>query len=196
MVRNEGATQPLLGAAAFQNFLTFRESATRMIRVDRAARCPHGCGKMARGDLQAFRLTDCIPAPRPAREPVRSSSGRRRFLDHSPRRHFLTSFVSLAHAASKRRLGHLSRQRVTQPRSDQSWGGSYSHAMTVRLYGSAALIAALAAARGYRSHSLSRSGAAAAALLGYSALANPLSVFGVCLLGFYLAGSRATKVRL
>ncbi|GAA5876234.1 hypothetical protein JCM3774_002332 [Rhodotorula dairenensis] len=67
--------------------------------------------------------------------------------------------------------------------------------MTVRLYGPACLIAALAAARGYRSHSLSKSGAAAAALLGYSALANPLSVFGVCLLGFYLAGSRATKVK-
>lgn len=67
--------------------------------------------------------------------------------------------------------------------------------MSVRLYPGAVAIAVLAAARGYRSGSLDPSGAAAAALLGYSALANPLSVFGVCLLGFYLAGSRATKVR-
>ena len=67
--------------------------------------------------------------------------------------------------------------------------------MSVRLYPGAFAIAVLAAARGYRSGSLNRGGATAAALLGYSALANPLSVFGVCLLGFYLAGSRATKVR-
>lgn len=67
--------------------------------------------------------------------------------------------------------------------------------MSVRMYPGAFAIAVLAAARGYRSGSLDPGGAAAAALLGYSALANPLSVFGVCLLGFYLAGSRATKVR-
>lgn len=67
--------------------------------------------------------------------------------------------------------------------------------MSVRMYPGAFAIAVLAAARGYRSGSLDPGGAAAAALLGYSALANPLSVFGVCLLGFYLAGSRATKVK-
>ncbi|GAA5982880.1 hypothetical protein JCM10908_006820 [Rhodotorula pacifica] len=67
--------------------------------------------------------------------------------------------------------------------------------MPLRLYGYSLAVAVLVAARGYRSGSLNKSGAAAAALLGYSALANPLSVFGVCLLGFYLAGSRATRVK-
>lgn len=56
-------------------------------------------------------------------------------------------------------------------------------------------VAILVAWRGARSGSLNSSGALAAAALGYTALANPLAVFGVCLLGFYLAGSRATKVR-
>ncbi|BGP11824.1 hypothetical protein JCM10049v2_007744 [Rhodotorula toruloides] len=56
-------------------------------------------------------------------------------------------------------------------------------------------LATLVAYRGTRSGSLNTSGALAAATLGYTALANPLSVFGVCLLGFYLAGSRATKVK-
>ncbi|BGP03928.1 hypothetical protein NBRC10513v2_007670 [Rhodotorula toruloides] len=56
-------------------------------------------------------------------------------------------------------------------------------------------LAILVAYRGTRSGSLNTSGGLAAATLGYAALANPLSVFGVCLLGFYLAGSRATKVK-
>ncbi|GAA5839883.1 hypothetical protein JCM9279_005194 [Rhodotorula babjevae] len=59
----------------------------------------------------------------------------------------------------------------------------------------AALTAALVAVRGLRSHSLSTSGAIAAALLGYAALANNLKVFAACLLGFYFAGSKATKVK-
>ncbi|SCV74761.1 BQ2448_7790 [Microbotryum intermedium] len=48
---------------------------------------------------------------------------------------------------------------------------------------------------GYRSGSLSRSGATAASILGYITLANPLKLFGVALLVFYFAGSRATKVK-
>ncbi|GAA6011208.1 hypothetical protein JCM10207_005539 [Rhodosporidiobolus poonsookiae] len=56
-------------------------------------------------------------------------------------------------------------------------------------------IAALFAAKGRRSRSLSSSGALAALVLGYAALANPLKLFGVALLGFYLAGSRATKFK-
>ncbi|BGP28033.1 hypothetical protein JCM10295v2_007020 [Rhodotorula toruloides] len=56
-------------------------------------------------------------------------------------------------------------------------------------------LAVLVAWRGTRSGSLNASGGLAAATLGYTALASPLAVFGVCLLGFYLAGSRATKVK-
>ncbi|GEM11353.1 enoyl-CoA hydratase/isomerase family protein [Rhodotorula toruloides] len=55
-------------------------------------------------------------------------------------------------------------------------------------------LAVLVAWRGTRSGSLNASGGLAAATLGYTALASPLAVFGVCLLGFYLAGSRATKL--
>jgi hypothetical protein len=47
---------------------------------------------------------------------------------------------------------------------------------------------------GRRSGSLSLSGAICASALGYLVLANPLRVFGVCLLTFYFAGSQATKV--
>ncbi|GAA6062514.1 hypothetical protein JCM10212_001564 [Sporobolomyces blumeae] len=65
----------------------------------------------------------------------------------------------------------------------------------MRLYPGAFLIAALASGRGLRNTSLSPSGAVAALVLGYSTLASDLRVFGVCLLGFYLAGSRATKVK-
>ncbi|KAK4702067.1 hypothetical protein P7C70_g4157, partial [Phenoliferia sp. Uapishka_3] len=48
---------------------------------------------------------------------------------------------------------------------------------------------------GYRSGSLSKSGAVAAAFLGYCTLANPLKVFGVSLLVFYFAGSKITKIK-
>ncbi|GAA5902366.1 DUF92 domain-containing protein [Sporobolomyces salmoneus] len=57
------------------------------------------------------------------------------------------------------------------------------------------LIATLLALRGYGSTSLSKSGAVAALVYGYLTLASPLRLFGVCLLGFYLAGSRATKMK-
>ncbi|CEQ41094.1 SPOSA6832_02770, partial [Sporobolomyces salmonicolor] len=57
------------------------------------------------------------------------------------------------------------------------------------------LVALLMALRGLRSSSLSHSGALTAFLLGYLTLANSLRVFGVCLLGFYLAGSKATRVK-
>ncbi|GAA5841006.1 hypothetical protein JCM3766R1_006636 [Sporobolomyces carnicolor] len=59
----------------------------------------------------------------------------------------------------------------------------------------ALVLAILLAARGLRSTSLSRSGAVAALVLGYVTLASPLRLFGTCLLGFYLAGSKATKVK-
>ena len=62
------------------------------------------------------------------------------------------------------------------------------------LYPVAALIALALALHGYRKGSLSDSGAVAAFLVGYLHLANPLKVFGVVLIGFYLVGSRVTKV--
>ncbi|KAK4056377.1 hypothetical protein OIO90_002520 [Microbotryomycetes sp. JL221] len=55
--------------------------------------------------------------------------------------------------------------------------------------------AALLGWHGQRSGSLSTSGSIAACLLGYLTLANPLKVFGVALLMFYLSGSRATKYK-
>ncbi|GAA5853990.1 hypothetical protein JCM8547_008185 [Rhodosporidiobolus lusitaniae] len=66
----------------------------------------------------------------------------------------------------------------------------------LRLYPGHALLSLALAQRGLRKASLSPSGALAAFLAGYLALANPLgAVFGGSLLGFYLAGSRATKVK-
>ncbi|KAI0355212.1 hypothetical protein OH77DRAFT_1437130 [Trametes cingulata] len=47
---------------------------------------------------------------------------------------------------------------------------------------------------GLRKRSLSPSGAAAAFFVGYTMLSVPLRTFGVALIVFYLAGSRATKV--
>ncbi|KAI0363414.1 hypothetical protein BV20DRAFT_958350 [Pilatotrama ljubarskyi] len=47
---------------------------------------------------------------------------------------------------------------------------------------------------GLRKRSLSPSGAAAAFCVGYTMLSVPLRTFGVALIVFYLAGSRATKV--
>lgn len=62
------------------------------------------------------------------------------------------------------------------------------------LYPGAALIAVGMGLHGYRKGSLSTSGAIAATLVGYGHLANPLKVFGVSMIVFYLLGSRATKV--
>lgn len=56
-------------------------------------------------------------------------------------------------------------------------------------------LAAILATHGLRKGSLSISGAAAAFLVGYLTLANPFPGFGVVLIAFYLAGSRATKVK-
>ncbi|KAI0761496.1 integral membrane protein DUF92-domain-containing protein [Trametes elegans] len=50
------------------------------------------------------------------------------------------------------------------------------------------------ALHGLRKRSLSPSGAAAAFVVGYTMLSVPLRTFGVSLIVFYLAGSRATKV--
>ncbi|OCH85365.1 hypothetical protein OBBRIDRAFT_784917 [Obba rivulosa] len=55
------------------------------------------------------------------------------------------------------------------------------------------LFAALLAAHGLRKKSLSPSGALAAFAIGSTMMAVPLRVFGVSLIVFYLAGSRATK---
>lgn len=63
------------------------------------------------------------------------------------------------------------------------------------LYPGAALIATGLSLHGYRKGSLSGSGAIAAWVVGYGHLANPLKVFGVTMIVFYLVGSRATKVR-
>ena len=57
------------------------------------------------------------------------------------------------------------------------------------------LLALLISLRGLRSSSLSPSGALAALLFGYLSLALPLRLFGVTLLGFYFAGSEATKLK-
>ncbi|KLT44809.1 hypothetical protein CC85DRAFT_323508 [Cutaneotrichosporon oleaginosum] len=63
------------------------------------------------------------------------------------------------------------------------------------LYPGAALIATGLAAHGYRKGALSASGATAAWVAGYAHLANPLKLFGVTMIVFYLAGSRATKAK-
>ncbi|KAI9635419.1 integral membrane protein DUF92-domain-containing protein [Dioszegia hungarica] len=63
------------------------------------------------------------------------------------------------------------------------------------LYPGAALIATGLSLHGYRKGSLSGSGAIAAWVVGYGHLANPLKVFGVTMIVFYLVGSRATKVK-
>lgn len=64
------------------------------------------------------------------------------------------------------------------------------------LYPVALLLALLLAAHGLRKGSLSQDGAITAFLAGYAHLANPIKLFGVLLIGFYLIGSRATKVSL
>ncbi|WWC59209.1 uncharacterized protein I303_101759 [Kwoniella dejecticola CBS 10117] len=64
------------------------------------------------------------------------------------------------------------------------------------LYPSAALIATALGLHGYRKGSLSLDGAIAAWLVGYGHLANPIKVFGVTMIGMYLIGSRATKVKV
>lgn len=56
------------------------------------------------------------------------------------------------------------------------------------------LLAALLGFHGLRKRSLSPSGALAAFLVGFAMMAVPLRAFGVSLIIFYLAGSRATKV--
>jgi uncharacterized membrane protein len=62
------------------------------------------------------------------------------------------------------------------------------------LYPGAAAVATVLAGHGYHKGSLSASGAVAAWLVGYGHLANPLKLFGVTMISFYLIGSRATKV--
>ena len=64
----------------------------------------------------------------------------------------------------------------------------------MKTYPIAILIAALLGVHGLRKGSLSRSGAIGAFIAGYGHFANPLKVFGVTLIAFYLLGSRATKV--
>nr|XP_031861928.1 uncharacterized protein CI109_002758 [Kwoniella shandongensis]KAA5529000.1 hypothetical protein CI109_002758 [Kwoniella shandongensis] len=64
------------------------------------------------------------------------------------------------------------------------------------LYPVAAILATTLGLHGYRKGSLSSSGAVAAFVVGYGHLANPLKVFGVTLIGMYVLGSRATKVKV
>jgi uncharacterized membrane protein len=67
--------------------------------------------------------------------------------------------------------------------------------LTFHLHSPSLLFSLLVAFRGLRSGSLSPSGALAAGVLGWLALGNPLALWGSCLLAFYGAGSKATKVR-
>jgi uncharacterized membrane protein len=62
------------------------------------------------------------------------------------------------------------------------------------LYPIALGIAFLLASHGLRKGSLSKGGAVGAFVAGYAHLANPLKLFGVLLIAFYLIGSRATRV--
>ncbi|GAA5837735.1 hypothetical protein JCM11251_002309 [Rhodosporidiobolus azoricus] len=64
-----------------------------------------------------------------------------------------------------------------------------------RLYPGYLLFSLSLARRGLSSGSLAKSGFIAAGVLGWLALANPLTLWGACLLGFYAAGSKATKVK-
>ena len=64
----------------------------------------------------------------------------------------------------------------------------------IQLYPGAALTASILAGHGFKKGSLSTSGAIAAWIVGYGHLANPLKLFGVTMIAFYLIGSRATKV--
>ncbi|WRT64995.1 uncharacterized protein IL334_001936 [Kwoniella shivajii] len=66
----------------------------------------------------------------------------------------------------------------------------------IPLYPSAALIATGLGLHGYRKGSLSLDGAISAWIVGYGHLANPVKVFGVTMIGMYLIGSRATKVKV
>lgn len=65
----------------------------------------------------------------------------------------------------------------------------------VSVHPTAALLALGLAVHGLRKGSLCKSGALTALLVGYATMANPLPVFGVTLIVFYLTGSRATKVK-
>ena len=65
----------------------------------------------------------------------------------------------------------------------------------IALYPGSAALALLLGTHGLRKGSLSPSGAIAAAILGFLTLASPLRVYGVSLLAFYFAGSRATKYK-
>lgn len=56
------------------------------------------------------------------------------------------------------------------------------------------ILACALSLHGLRKRSLSPSGAATAFFVGYTMLAVPLRTFGITLIIFYLAGSRATKV--
>ncbi|KAM0789795.1 hypothetical protein ACM66B_006647 [Microbotryomycetes sp. NB124-2] len=72
---------------------------------------------------------------------------------------------------------------------------SWLHEPKIVAYPWTLALATLLGLHGKRSGSLSTSGAVAAGVFGYCTLANPLRVFGVSLLAFYLSGSRATKYK-
>ena len=58
----------------------------------------------------------------------------------------------------------------------------------------APVLSLLLSVHGYRKRSLSPSGAISAFLIGFITMSVPLRIFGVTLIAFYLAGSRATKI--
>lgn len=65
----------------------------------------------------------------------------------------------------------------------------------VNIYPLALGLALVLAAHGYRKGSLNKSGSLCALIIGYITMGNPLPTFGILLIGFYLAGSKATKVK-
>lgn len=73
-------------------------------------------------------------------------------------------------------------------------GGGGGLALPANIYPGAALIATGLAFQGLKSGSLSTDGAVAAWAVGYTHLANPIKLFGVSMIVFYLLGSKATKV--
>ncbi|PWY99919.1 hypothetical protein BCV70DRAFT_102663 [Testicularia cyperi] len=66
---------------------------------------------------------------------------------------------------------------------------------TSRLYPLPLALATYLGWSGYRKGSLSRTGALTASAVGYATMANPFPGYGVLLITFYLAGSRATKYK-
>lgn len=92
-------------------------------------------------------------------------------------------------------------QKTTMVPASRTWSLELDRAIEtlkrgdVSVHPTAALLAIGLAVHGLRKGSLCKSGALTALLVGYATMANPLPVFGVTLIMFYLTGSKATKVK-